>query len=94
MATTTLLHDMIHKEVKVYIDDMIVKAKEIEDYVGILRKFFERFREYKMRLNLKKCVFGVTVGKLLGFLIPKRGIEVDLAKIKAILWMKLCKTKE
>ena len=37
-----------------------------------------------MRLNPKKCTFGVTSGKLLGFLITRRGIEVDPSKIKAI----------
>ncbi|KAH7836661.1 hypothetical protein Vadar_004049 [Vaccinium darrowii] len=29
-AATTLLHDMIHKEVEVYVDDMIVKSRERE----------------------------------------------------------------
>ena len=40
-----------------------------------------------MRLNPQKCTFGVTVGKLLGFLVNDRGIEVDSSKIKAILEM-------
>ncbi|KAI8550362.1 hypothetical protein RHMOL_Rhmol06G0099900 [Rhododendron molle] len=50
-AAMALLHDMIHKEVEVYIDDMIVKAKEREGHLPALRKFFERIRRYKMRLN-------------------------------------------
>ena len=41
-ATTTLLHDLIHKEVEVYIDDMIVKSKDCEEHIPALRKFFER----------------------------------------------------
>ena len=40
-----------------------------------------------MRLNPKKCTFGVTLGKLLGYMVSERGIEVDLDKIKAILDM-------
>ena len=40
-----------------------------------------------MRLNPKKCTFGVTSGKLLGHIVSERGIEVDLEKIKAILDM-------
>ncbi|XP_077224177.1 uncharacterized protein LOC143857604 [Tasmannia lanceolata] len=83
-AATTLLHDMIHKEVEVYVDDMIVKAKEREDHLGNLRKFFQRILKYRLRLNPSKCVFGVTSGKLLGFLVSQRGIEVDPQKIKAI----------
>ena len=41
-AATTLLHDLIHKEVKVYVDYMIVMSKDHEGYIPALRKFFER----------------------------------------------------
>ena len=68
-ATTTLLHDLIHKEVKVYVDDMIVKSKDHEGHMSALRKFFERIWFYKLQLNPKKCTFGVTSGKLLGFMV-------------------------
>ena len=53
-----------------------------------LWKFFEKVRFYKLRLNPKKCTFGVTFGKLLGFMVSQRGIEVDPDKIKAIVEMK------
>ena len=36
-------------------------------------------------MNLKKCVFGVSSGKLLGFIVSKRGIEIDPNKAKAIV---------
>ena len=39
-AATTLLHDMIHKEVEVYVDDMIVKFKSKNGHFVALRKFF------------------------------------------------------
>ena len=67
---------MMYNEVKVYIDDTIVKSKEKEGHIINLRKFFERIKEYRLRLNPQKCTFGVTVGKLLGFLVGDRGIEV------------------
>ena len=82
-ATTTLLHDLIHKEVEVYVDDMIVKSKDCEEHMLALRKFFER-----IRLNPKKCTFWVPSGKLLGFIVSQRGIEVNPDKIKAIVEMK------
>ena len=91
---TTLLHDMMHKEVEVYLDDMIVKSKTIEEHAANLQKFFERIRDYKLRLNLQKCTFGVTIGKLLGHLVSSRGIKVDLTKIKAILDMPPTKTEK
>ena len=78
---------MMHNEVKVHVDDMIVKSKNREGHMTNLRKFFERIKEYKLRLNLQKCTFGVTTGKLLGFLVSDRRIDVDPSKIKAILDM-------
>ena len=88
------MHDLIHKDVEVYIDDMIMKSKDREGHILALRKFFERIRSYKLRLNPKKCAFGVTSGKLLEFMVSQRGIEVDLEKIKAIVEMKPPKTEK
>ena len=84
---TVLLPDMMHNEVEVYVDDMIMKSKEREDHIINLRKFFKRINEYRLRLNSQKCIFGVIVGKLLGFLVSDREIEVDPSNIKAILEM-------
>ena len=93
-AATTLLHDLIYKEVEVYVDDMIVKSKDREGHIPTLQKFFKRIRFYKLRLNPKKCTFKVTSRKLLGFMISQRGIKVDLEKIKEIVEMKPPRTKK
>ena len=92
-AATTLLYDLIHKEVEIYVDDIIVKSKNHEGHIPALRKFFERIQFYKLRLNPKKSTFGVTSRKLLGFMVSQRGIEVDPDKIKAIVEMKPHKTE-
>ena len=68
-VATNLLHDLIHKEVEVYVDDMIVKSKDREGHIPALRKFFERIWFYKLRLNPEKCTFEVTSEKLLGFIV-------------------------
>ena len=78
---------MIHKEVKVYVDDMIVKSKDRKGHLGALRKFFERLKRYGMRLNPQKYTFRVTTWKLLGFLITQRGIKIDPTKVKARMEM-------
>lgn len=93
-TATTLLHDMMHKEVEVYVDDMIVKSPTREEHIPAFRKIFERLRKYNMRLNPHKCALGVTSGKLLGHLVSKRGIEVDPSKIKAIMEMPPPKTEK
>ena len=41
-----------------------------------------------MKLNPRKCAFGVASGKFLGFMVSHRGIEANSEKIKAILDMK------
>ena len=83
-AGTALFHDMMHKDVEVYIDDMVVKSETREGYFEALDKFLARLEKYNLRLNLKKYVFGVTSGKLLGHIVSERGIEVNPDKIKAI----------
>ena len=86
-AMVTLFHDMIHKEIEVYVDDMIAKSKIEEEHIVNLQKLFERLRKFKLRLNPTKCTFGVKSGKLLGFIVSQKGIEVDPDKVRAILEM-------
>ncbi|PKI71932.1 hypothetical protein CRG98_007700 [Punica granatum] len=80
----TLFHDMMHKEIEVYVDDMITKSKEGNDHLVNLRRLFKRLKKYKLRLNPTKCTFGAKSEKLLGFVVSEQGIEVDPDKLKAI----------
>ena len=50
-AMVTLFDDMMHKEIEVYVDDMIAKSKQGEEHVEMFRKLFERLKKYKLRLN-------------------------------------------
>jgi len=70
-AMLALFHDMMHKEIEVYVDDMIAKSESEEEHLINLKKLFERLRKYKLRLNLSKCTFGVKSGKLLGFIVSR-----------------------
>ena len=67
----TLFHDMMHRENKVYVDDMLAKSESEDDHIVNLRKLFERLRKFKLRLNPAKCTFGVKSGKLLGFIVSE-----------------------
>ena len=68
----TLFHDMMHKEIEVYVDDMIVKSQGEDDHVVNLRKLFERLRKFQLKLNPTKCTFGATSKKLLGFVVTRK----------------------
>ncbi|RVW15989.1 Retrovirus-related Pol polyprotein from transposon 297 [Vitis vinifera] len=93
-AATTLFHDMMHRDVEVYVDDMIVKSRDRADHLAALQRFFKRIRQFRLRLNPKKCTFGVTSGKLLGHIVSERGIEVDPEKIRVILDMPTPRTEK
>ncbi|XP_058106431.1 uncharacterized protein LOC131249668 [Magnolia sinica] len=79
---TALFHDMINKEMEVYVDDMIVKSCTIEGHFEDLKRLFDKLEKFKLCLNLQTCVFGATEGKLLGFIVSEDGIWVDETKIK------------
>ncbi|KAK1651936.1 hypothetical protein QYE76_069741 [Lolium multiflorum] len=82
------LKDQIGRNVHAYVDDIAVMTRKGSDLISDLKETFENLRRYKMMLNPLKCVFGVPAGKLLGFIVSHRGIEVNPEKIKAILNIK------
>ena len=84
---TVIFHDMLHDIMEDYVDDILAKSKTRIGHPSVLRRIFDRLRVYKVHLNPNKCVFGVTSGKLLGFIVSRRGTEVDPAKVKAIMEM-------
>ena len=53
-----------------------------------LRETFAALNHYRIKLNLKKCVFGVPASQLLGYLMLARDIEATPEKIQALLTMK------
>jgi hypothetical protein len=85
---TAMFHDMMHKEIEDYVDDIVVKSKKREDHLETLRKVFDRCRLYKLKMNPLKCAFGVSAGKFLGFLVHNHRIDVDSAKASVIATMK------
>jgi hypothetical protein len=61
----------------------VVKTKRGSTLVEDLTLVFDKLRATRTKLNPDKCVFGVSAGKLLGFLVSHRGIEANPEKIKA-----------
>lgn len=54
---------------EVYIDDMVIKSKKLEEHALDLNEVFEILRHHKLHLNFSKCVFRVGSGKFLGYMI-------------------------
>ncbi|CAA0833865.1 Unknown protein, partial [Striga hermonthica] len=75
---------LIGVSMEVYVDDMLVKSVYASDHVNDLNKMFSILRDYSMKLNPKKCTFGVGSGKFLGYIVSQRGIDANPEKIRAI----------
>ena len=82
-----MFHPQIGRNVEVYVDDMLVKSLDEERHLDNLHETFDTLRRHQMKLNPKKCAFGVSSGKFLGFMVSQRGIEANPDKIQAILDM-------
>jgi hypothetical protein len=78
------LKTQIGKNVEAYVDDVVVKTTEEDKLIADLTETFANLREFQWKLNPTKCVFGVSSGLLLGFMVGHRGIEANPVKIDAI----------
>ena len=81
---TRIFEPQLGKNIKIYIDDMVVKSKLESENVNDLGNIFEILRRHRLRLNTSKCSFGVRSGKFLGYMVTHRGIEVNPDQIRAI----------
>ena len=68
-------------------DDVVVKTKDPSTPIADLKETFDNLREYKWKLNPTKCVFRVSSGQLLDFLVSHRGIEASTKQFQAITQM-------
>ncbi|XP_066321134.1 uncharacterized protein [Miscanthus floridulus] len=70
--------------IAVYVDDIVVKMAQACDLIANLAATFVNLRRFNIKLNPKKCVFGVLKGKLLGYIVFECGIEANPEKITTI----------
>ena len=82
-----MFNKQIGRNMEVYVDDILVKSKEELAHLDDLKETFVTLKQYQMKLNLSKCVFGVGSGKFLGFVVSQRGIEANPEKVQAIINM-------
>ena len=64
-----MFRPQIGQNVKVYVDDMLVKSLDEEKHLDDLQETFNTLRRHQMKLNPSKCAFGVSLGKFLGFMV-------------------------
>ena len=93
-AMNYIFHDLIGKLVEIYIDDVVVKSTSAGGHLEDLRKVLKQTRKFGLKMNPKKCAFGVSAGQFLGFLVHERGIEIGLKSQEAVKAMKPPTTKK
>jgi hypothetical protein len=80
----TVLESQIGRNIEAYIDDIVVKSEKRGNLLDDLKETFDNLRKSKLMINPKKCMFGVSSGKLLGYMVSSQGIDTNLKKVKVI----------
>jgi len=84
----------LQKNIIAYVDDIVVMSKNEEDHLANLKETFANLRADGLKLNLEKYVFGISRGKMLGYIIGPEGIRANPEKTKAIISMVEPSTKK
>jgi hypothetical protein len=82
-AMTYVFHDLSHI-ILTYLDDLTTRSNKLTQHLDDLRIVFQRCHQHNIRLNTLKCVFCVTVGRLIGFIISQHDIVMNPLKFQAI----------
>jgi hypothetical protein len=59
-AMNLIFYDLIGIKFEIYIDDVVVKLDTMDNHLANLRLVLERMRWYGLKMNLLKCIFGVS----------------------------------
>jgi hypothetical protein len=79
-----VFEDHIGRTVEAYVDDIVVKTRKADDLVNDLSIVFSCLRANGVKLNPKKCVFGVPRGMLIGYIVSQQGIEANPEKVATL----------
>jgi len=89
-----VLGPQLQKNIRAYVDDIVIMSKNEEDHIADLMKIFANLREAFLKLNPEKYVFGISRGKMLGYTIGPKGFWANPEKTKAIISMVEPSTKK
>ncbi|GBG86083.1 hypothetical protein CBR_g40986 [Chara braunii] len=84
-ATTTQFHDLLDRSVLIYLDDILVYSRTLDEHIIHLRTVLHRLRLAKYKANLDKCEFAKQELEYLGHYVTPKGIRPLADKIQAIV---------
>lgn len=79
-----VLRDFLHKFCFVYMDDVIIFSKSLQEHLIHIKQIFTKFREVNLKVQLDKSEFLNKEVAFLGHLITPDGIKPNPSKIQAI----------
>ena len=80
-----ILNPLLHDCVSVYIDDVIISSKTLEEHETHVREVFKLLKEANLKINRKKLKLFQKEIKVLGFLVDQCGIRIDKERIQTIM---------
>ncbi|GJU21833.1 reverse transcriptase domain-containing protein [Tanacetum coccineum] len=86
-VSNPVLVKKIWVNLEAYVDDMVIKSRTEQDIIKDVEQTFSTLRKINMKLNPKKCSFGMKEGKFLGYIVTSKGIRANPGKIKAVMDM-------
>ncbi|GJZ95895.1 reverse transcriptase domain-containing protein [Tanacetum coccineum] len=78
-------YEKIGRNLEVYVDDLVIKSCTEDEVVCDIEETFKTLRKINLKLNLKKCTFGVEEGMFLGYQVNTKGIKILPDKVDAVL---------
>jgi hypothetical protein len=69
------------------VDDIVIKSRTEKDLLKDIDETFRRLRVYNIKLNPRKCSFGVEEGKFFGVVVTKDSLRANPEKVCAITSM-------
>ncbi|GKB80656.1 reverse transcriptase domain-containing protein [Tanacetum coccineum] len=78
-------HKKIGRNLEVYVDDLVIKSRTEDEIVRDMEETFQTLREINMKLNPKKCTFGIEKGMFLGYKVSTRRLKVCPDKVDVVL---------
>ena len=75
----------LDKFVVVFINDILIYSKNIEEHEQHLRIVLTRLREHKLYAKFSKCEFWLDRVQFLGHVLTPEGISVDPSKVQDVI---------
>jgi hypothetical protein len=75
----------LDKFIVVFIDEILIYSKNLENHAGHLRVVLKRLRDHRLYANFSKCEFWLDTVKFLGHTISCNGISIDPSKVQEVL---------